>query len=72
MPLQLWGVPSFSLSLMEVQAVLFPIELPSSFLEPGNAAGRAGAGGAAALCCSVNTQLLQPNVAKTPPLPLEV
>lgn len=38
------GVPSFPLSLMEVQAVLFHIELPTSFLEPGIAPGRAGAG----------------------------
>lgn len=42
-PLQL-GMPSFSLSLMEAQAVLFHTELLSSFLEPGTAAGRAGAG----------------------------
>lgn len=38
------GMLSFSLSLMEAQIVLFHTELPSSFLEPGTAAGRAGAG----------------------------
>lgn len=66
------GMPSFSLSLMEAQAVLFHTELPSSFLEPGTAARGAGAGAAAALCCSVNVQLLQPKAAQTPPSPFEV
>lgn len=66
------GVPSVSLSLMELQVVLFQTELPSSFQEPGTAAGRAGAGGAAALYCSVNAQLLQPKAAETSPLPPDV
>lgn len=66
------GVPSFSLSLTQVQAALFHRELPSSFHQPGTAAGRAGAGEQllCVLCnCTAAANLRQP---KLQPCPLMV
>lgn len=55
---------------MGLQAVLFHTELPSSFLKLG-CCWQGWGKGAAALCCSVNAQLLQPKAAKIHPSPLK-
>lgn len=55
---------------MGLQAMLFHTELPSSFLKPG-CCWQGWGKGAAALCCSVNAQVLQPKAAKIHPSPLK-